>query len=159
MKKSLWLLAVLFSLISCEENVSFNNPSFQGLKDNVFWRAVVSKATVAPDGSVLIEGFTGNEILTLRTTSTALQVYPLGSSDSKAVVYVLSSSNDQISFATGTGFGSGQIVITEYDDEALTISGTFKFSAENTSGNPPAGAVLNFKQGVFYKVPVSLQVP
>jgi hypothetical protein len=159
MKKSLWLIVVLFSLISCEENVSFNNPSFQGLKDNVFWRAVASKATVASDGSVLIEGFTGNEVLTLRTTSATLQTYTLGTSNSKTAVYVSTGGAGEISFETGVGMGGGQIVITDYDEAAHTISGTFKFSAENTSGNPSAGAVLNFQQGVFYKVPVSVQVP
>ena len=159
MKKYFTFLLVIFSLISCEEDVSFNNPSFQGMKDNVFWRAVDSKAFLAADGSLIIEGYTGNEVLTLRTTSTTVQKYPLGTSNSKTAVYVLTNGNGEISFATGIDIGSGEIIITEYDNLNNTISGTFKFKAENVDGNPLAGDVLNFQQGVFYKVPVSLQVP
>ena len=159
MKKYLLFLVVVFTIFSCEENVSFNNPSFQGMKDNVFWRAVDSKAFLASDGSLMIEGYTGNEVLTLRTTSTAIQNYPLGTSNSKTAVYVLTVGADEISFTTGIGIGDGEIVITEYDDINSTVSGTFKFNAENADGNPLAGDVLNFQQGVFYKVPISQQVP
>ncbi len=159
MKKYLIFLIVIFTALSCEEDVSFNNPSFQGMKDNVFWRAVDSKAFLGSDGSLIIEGYTGNEVLTLRTTSTTAQRYPLGTSNSKTAVYVLNVGADEISFTTGIGIGSGEIVITEYDDVNSTISGTFKFNAENADGNPLAGDVLNFQQGVFYKVPISQQVP
>ncbi|MGO4904777.1 DUF6252 family protein [Flavobacterium sp. W20_MBD1_R3] len=160
MKKSLLLLVVLFSLMSCEEDVSFNNPSLQGMKDNVFWRAVASQATVASDGSLLIEGFTGNEVLTLRTTSITSQIYPLGNSNSKTAVYEMNDgSGGEISFATGIDMGSGQIVITNYDEKNQSISGTFKFSAENTDGNQVEGSVLNFQQGIFYKIPVIFELP
>ncbi len=159
MKKYLLFLVVVFAIFSCEENVSFNNPSFQGMKDNVFWRAVDSKAFLASNGSLIIEGYTGNEVLTLRTTSTSIQNYPLGTSNSKTAVYVLTVGTDEISFTTGIGIGDGEIVITEYDDVNSTVSGTFKFNAENADGNPLAGDVLNFQQGVFYKVPISQQVP
>lgn len=159
MKKYLIFLMIVFSLISCEEDISFNNPSFQGMKDNMFWRAVDSKAFLAADGSLIIEGYTGGEILTLRTTSTKAQKYPLGTSSSKTAVYVLKNGNVEISFATGIGIGNGEIVINEYDNVDNTISGTFKFKAENVDGNPSGGDILNFQQGVFYKVPVSLQVP
>ncbi|RTY85676.1 DUF6252 family protein [Flavobacterium sp. RSP15] len=158
MKKYLIFLGVLFLMISCAEEVSFNTPSLQGRKDNVFWRATASKATLASDGLLVIEGFTGNEVLTLKTTSISPQVYPLGTSNSKRAVYVLTGGSD-VSFATGIDMGSGQIVITDYDEKGLTVTGTFKFSAENANGNPSAGTVLNFQQGVFYKVPVSLRVP
>ncbi|TDE05876.1 DUF6252 family protein [Flavobacterium sandaracinum] len=159
MKKYLVFLVVVFAIFSCEENVSFNNPSFQGMKDNVFWRAVDAKAFLGADGSLIVEGYTGNEILTLRTTSTTIQRYPLGTSNSKTAVYVLNTGAGEVSFTTGIGIGNGEIVITEYDDEANTVSGTFKFNAENTDGNPLVGDVLNFQQGVFYKIPISLQVP
>ena len=86
MKKYFLFIAVVFSFISCQEDVSFNNPSFQGMKNNVFWRAVDSKAFLAADGSVIIDGYTGNEVLTLRTTSTKVQRYPLGTSNTKTAV-------------------------------------------------------------------------
>jgi len=155
MKKLLLLIVVLFSVISCTEEVTFNNPSFQGVKDNVFWRAIDSKATVALDGSLTIQGFSGTEIITLKTTSTAAQTYLLGINDEDSASYVKTEGNANISFATGTDVGNGQIVITEYDTVNNTITGTFKFNAENTYDDPLAGPILNFQQGVFYKVAVT----
>ncbi|MFV5687149.1 DUF6252 family protein [Flavobacterium sp. ZT3R25] len=156
MKKYFLFIAVIFSLISCQEDVSFNNPSLQGVKDNVFWRAVQSKVTLASDGSLLIEAYTRNETLSLEVTSTNAQTYFLGTSESKKATYVLTDATGAlITFSTGFGIGDGEIVISDYDAINHTITGTFKFNAENTYNNPLAGPVVNFQQGVFYKVPVS----
>jgi Family of unknown function (DUF6252) len=158
MKKVFQCLIILSLFISCQEDVKFNTPALQGMKDNVFWRAIDSKATLSATGALEIVGYTSNEKLTLKTTSTALQIYFLGTSDSKKATYELKDSNGTIVFSTGFGVGDGQIVITEYDAVNNTVSGTFKFNAENTLDNPLAGPVVNFQQGVFYKVPVSSQV-
>jgi hypothetical protein len=155
MKKLLVFGVVLLSLVSCQEEVKFNSPSFQGLKDNVFWRAVESKATLAPNGALVIVAYTRNETITLKTTSATPQAYILGTSTSKTATYVLSDAGGTITFSTGLAKGDGQIVITEYDAIRKTVSGTFKFNAVNTYNNPLAGLVLNFQQGFFYKVPVS----
>ncbi len=158
MKKLFLIIIVLFAFISCQEDVRFNNPSLQGMKDNVFWRAVESKATLAPNGSLLIEAYTRNETLTFKLASTAKKNYFLGIDNVNTVNYVLSDPSGLITFSTGFGVGDGQIVITEYDAVNNTVSGTFKFNVENTYNNPLAGAVVNFQQGVFYKVPVSSSV-
>ncbi len=158
MKKYLLFVVMIFAIFSCEENISFNNPSFQGMKNNVFWRAISSKAYLSADGSLIIEGYTGDEVLTLRTTSTTLQTYPLGTSNSKTAVYVLSNNEGVTTYVTSISIGSGQIVLTEYDAQNQTVSGTFKFNAESTGGNLSIGPILNFQQGVFYKVPISPRV-
>ncbi len=155
MKKYLPFLIVLFSLVSCEEDVRFNTPSFQGLKDNVFWRAIQTRATLASNGSVVIEAYSGYELITLKITSTTLQTYFLGTSSSNTATYVLKDANGEVTFITDFGIGNGQVQVTEYDDVNHTISGTFKFNAENVDDNPLYGSELNFQQGVFYKVPVS----
>ncbi|WP_281298015.1 DUF6252 family protein [Flavobacterium limnophilum] len=157
MKKQFLYIFLFFAFISCTDEVKFNNPSFEGQKDNVFWRAVDYKAFIAADGSLSIEGYTRNEVLTLKTTSTAAQTYPLGTSDSKKATYVLKDANGTITFSTGFGIGEGQIVISEYDSVNKTVSGTFKFNAENIYNNPLAGPVLNFQYGHFYKIPVTTE--
>ena len=155
MKKYFLLLVVLFSLVACEENISFNNPSLQGTKDNVFWRGVQTKATIASDGSLLIESFTANETLSLKTTSTKSQTYFLGTSESKKAIYSFTdAANGLITFSTGLGVGEGQIVIKEYDAVNSTITGSFKFSAKNSNFSSSTNPVVNFQNGVFYKVPV-----
>ena len=156
MKKQLLYLFVFFAFISCTDEVKFNNPSFEGQKDNVFWRAIDYKAFLAADGSLSIEGYTRNEKLTLKTTSTTAQTYPLGTSTSKTATYVLTDAIGTVTFATGFGIGEGQIVIEEYDAVKNTVSGTFKFNAENIYDNPLAGPILNFQYGRFYKIPVMI---
>jgi hypothetical protein len=66
MKSILVCFIILLSLGSCQEDVRFNNPSFQGLKDNVFWR--YNQATIETNGSLIIKAYTGNEVVTLKTT-------------------------------------------------------------------------------------------
>jgi hypothetical protein len=90
----------------------------------------------------------------LKTTSTESQTYILGTSDSKTATYVLKDANGTITFSTGIGIGEGEIVIKEYDAVNKTVTGTFKFNAENIYNNPLAGPLLNFQYGHFYKVPV-----
>jgi hypothetical protein len=120
----------------------------------VFWRAIKYKATLAVDGSLTIEGYTSNEKLTLITTATMAQNYPLGTSASNSATYVLTEATKIVTFATGTGIGEGQLVITDYDVVNKTVTGTFKFNAENIYDNPLAGSILNFQRGLFYKIPV-----
>ncbi|MDI5899422.1 DUF6252 family protein [Flavobacterium sp. XS2P67] len=67
---------------------------------------------------------------------------------------VTDATNGLVTFSTGFEIGEGQIVITEYDAVNNTITGTFKFNAENTNSNSLASQVVNFQHGVFYKVPV-----
>lgn len=155
MKKKFLYLFLFFAFISCQEDVKFNNPSFQGLKDNVFWRAVDSKAILSTNGSLSIEAYTRNEKVILKTTSILPQTYILGTSTSKSASYVLTDSSGTNTFSTGINFGEGQIEIAEYDAINKTVTGTFRFNAENNSvDNPLVGPVLNFQNGVFYKIPV-----
>ena len=155
MKKQFLYIFFLFAFISCQDDVKFNNPAFEGQKDNVFWRAVDSKAMLAANQSLTIEAYTRNEKLTLKTTSADPGTYFLGTSTSIEATYVLTAVSGTITFSTGTERGNGEIVITEHDEVNNTITGTFKFKAENVDNNPLAGPVLNFQYGHFYKIPVT----
>jgi Family of unknown function (DUF6252) len=158
MQKLFLMIIVLFGFASCQEDVKFNNPSLQGLKDNLFWKAVDAKATLASDRTVLIEAYTSNEIISLKTTSTKVQTYLLRKNTSNRVAYTRTVSGEKVTYSTGFDIGNGQIVITEYDAVNKTITGTFKFNAENTDDSSLASPTVNFQQGVFYKVPVSSAV-
>ena len=157
MKKQFLYLFLFFAFISCANDVAFNNPAFEGRKDNVFWRAVDSKATLV-NGVLSIEGFTRNEKLTLIIPSPTTMVslndknsyvtYILGTSATNTAV--LTDTSGAITFSTGLGIGNGQIVITGYDGTNNIVSGTFKFNAENVNGNPLVGPTLNFQYGNFY---------
>ncbi|HQE34066.1 MAG TPA: DUF6252 family protein [Flavobacterium alvei] len=157
MKKQFLYLFLLIAFISCTTDVKFNNPAFEGQKDNVFWRAIDTKASVDANGALTIIGYTRNEKLTLITDSKSPDTYILGVSDANAITYILTGASGTTTFSTGIGIGEGQIVIEEYDAVNNTVTGTFKFNAENIYNNPLAGPILNFQYGHFYKIPVTTE--
>lgn len=154
MKKYIAFALVFILTLSCEQDVKFNNPAFQGLKDNLFWRGIATNATLGAGGSVIINAYSRNEVVTLKINSTALKTYVLGTSSTVTATYVIKEGTISTTFATGNGIGDGEIVVTEFDTARKTISGTFRFNAEITEDNPLFGSTLNFQQGVFYKVPI-----
>ncbi|AWG20486.1 hypothetical protein FFWV33_02550 [Flavobacterium faecale] len=151
MKKIFLLIVISLAFISCEENVQFNNPSFQGLKDNVFWRSITTTATVNASSELTITAYTTKEKIILQTPNTALTTYFLGEDDFNTASYQIDEEPNTTLYTTGTDIGNGQITITEYDVLNKTISGTFRFNTVNTLTE----ATVNFQQGVFYKVPVT----
>ena len=123
---SLFITALAFS--SCQEDVKFNNPGFQGLKDDVFWRANDARAYVDATGKLRIEALTQYEIITLNTNSANVGTYVLGTTNSNNSATYSSNFNDiPLEYATiavpgptgsvslvngGTGYSSGTSVAT-----------------------------------------------
>jgi hypothetical protein len=156
MKKILSLLILVFAFSSCEDDVTFNNPSVQGLMDNVIWRAIDFRATVNANGALKIEAFTQNQVLTLQTPSRNVGVYNLGENSARSASFTTEFDDIELLYTTGVDIGgNGQIVINNYDAAAGTVSGTFRFNAINVNQNPLGEEVLNFQKGVFYNVKVS----
>ncbi|MCP2026678.1 hypothetical protein L1276_001822 [Flavobacterium sp. HSC-32F16] len=156
MKKIFYFLSLLFVLISCTEDVKFNNPAFQTLKNNVFWRAQTYKAYLGANGTIIIEGSLGYEKVTLQTASFEKQTFALGVNDQSRAFYENTLPAEAVSFSTGTTIGNGQITITDYDTDNHTISGTFKFTAVNDDESNIESQKINFTEGVFYKVPIEV---
>jgi outer membrane biogenesis lipoprotein LolB len=154
MKKYLFLLIASFLLLSCTEDVKFNNPAFQSLKDNVFWRAQNYKAHIETNGDLIIEGSLGFEKVTFKMPSTSPKTYILGVDNSTTATYTNLQPEQLAEFTTGENRGNGQIVVTEYNVENQTISGTFKFNAKNLDEADLEKTEMNFTEGVFYKIPV-----
>lgn len=155
MKKYFYFLFLLFAVTSCTEDIKFNNPAFQGLKDNVFWRAVSYKAYMSTNGNLIVEGSLGYEKVTLQTASPTEKTYILGVNDISKASYGNTFPQQLIDFSTGAKKGSGQIVITDFDTENNTISGTFKFTAVNSNTADVENPKVTFTEGVFYKVPLA----
>ena len=67
MKKLIILILATFTLLGCTQEVTFNNPSVQGIKDNYFWRAQSYKATVdAVNNTISLEANSQFETLKLK---------------------------------------------------------------------------------------------
>jgi len=78
MKKFLSLIVIALIFSSCQEDVKFNTPGFQGLKDDVFWRANDARAYIAENGTLTIKGYTEYEELDLMTNYPDEGKYILG---------------------------------------------------------------------------------
>lgn len=123
---SLFIVAIAFS--SCQEDVKFNDPGFQGLKDDVFWRANDARAYIDASGRFRIEALTQYETVTLNTSSTNTGTYVLGTTNTSNSATYSSNFNDiQLEYATiavpgptgsitlvdgGTGYSSGTSIAT-----------------------------------------------
>ncbi|WP_121327479.1 MULTISPECIES: DUF6252 family protein [unclassified Flavobacterium] len=153
MKKYYYLIITAFLLISCTEDVKFNTPAFQGLKNNVFWRAQNYTAYTKTNGDLIIEGGLGVDAVSLKLPSPTPKTYILGVDNLTTASYLNRFTADTPEFATGTNKGSGQIVITEFNAEKMTISGTFRFNAPNTDDKDLENPSVTFTEGVFYKIP------
>lgn len=96
---SLFIIALAFS--SCQEDVKFNNPGFQGLKDDVFWRANDARAYVDASGKLRIEALTAYEIMTLNTSSANVGTYVLGTTNANnSATYSSNFNNVALEYAT-----------------------------------------------------------
>ena len=153
MKKYFYFLSLLLLLVSCTEEVRFNNPAFQTLKDNVFWRGQVYNAGIETNGFFIVEGSLGYEQIKFQIPEPVEKTYVLGVDDDIKAVYKNTYKGEEAEFTTGTGKGSGEIVVTEYNTDDNTISGTFKFTAVNTSSDAEK-QTMHFSEGVFYKIPI-----
>lgn len=100
MRKLLSLIAITFLMMSCTEDVKFNDPGFQGLKDDYFWKASDARAYIN-NGKLTIEAYAQYEVLTLGTTSTNIGKYNLGTTTT-ANFASYSSSFDEVDLEYGT---------------------------------------------------------
>ena len=123
---SLFIVAVAFS--SCQEDVKFNNPGLQGLKDDVFWRSIDTRAYLDAAGRLRIEALTQYETLTLNTSSPNVGTYILGTTNlNNTATYSSNFDGVELEYATiavpgptgnitlvagGTGYSSGTSVAT-----------------------------------------------
>jgi hypothetical protein len=128
MKRFLSLIIVAVAMSSCQEDVKFNNPGFQGLKDDVLWIANDTRAYVSASGQLSIEAYTQFELITLNTSSANEGTYILGTTNTNNSATYSSTFDDvNLEYATiavpgpvsqialsnaGTGYSSGTSVAT-----------------------------------------------
>ena len=164
MKKRIYILMLLIGLTSCGEDIVFNNnAAFQAVKNNDSWNAADASATVSDEASLLIQAVTINETVTLeiplptslvsQKDSSTYITHDLGTSDTKTASYTTLLNGALLTYETGVNIGDGQIIITDYD--GVTISGKFRFNAENIESESSESPTVNFQYGVFYKVPIA----
>jgi len=163
MKKRLQLILLILVCISCSDDVQFNIPAIQGIRDGELWRAT-SYAADIDFGGLIIEGTNGVETLTLVCTDDGRGTYYLGGNsqsearfvDAQGVVYsTLYAPADSLSVYPS----DGQIVVESFDNSVTPkpVTGTFRFNAYTSDGLHG----INFIEGHFYRVPLTggIEVP
>lgn len=154
MKKFIFLFLSVIALISCEKNVEFNNPGFQGIINSTLWKASSMAATKDVSGSITIKGTSGGESLDLVLNSTALGTRKLGTITSSSFVsYSLESASNSFDYTTGitsapvndvTLFDGGTGYVTS--DLVVTTGGSgtgLKVNIEADSGGAVTNVVVN----------------
>ncbi len=145
MKKFLLLTTFLLALCNCSNDLEFNTQAFQAIKDNVLWKAPNFNAQINEDGTLKIVASFNDEVLILNVSGSAEATYELGIDSPSSATYT--TSNSPV-FST-LNRGNGQIVVQNYNVIEQTISGTFGFNTFSANGD-----VVNFINGVFFKVPI-----
>ena len=157
MKKFAALFVLVLTMSACTDEITRNNPAFEGIKDGVSWRAADASAVKSANGSIVLTGLTQYETLVLKTSGSNATTYNLGSSIANQASFLINQNSEEISYQTGIDKGEGKIIITEFDDVNQTITGSFEFKAPKLGTSLPTDlepAELHFQKGVFYKVPV-----
>lgn len=104
--KKLFSLIALVLLVSCSDDVKFNNPGFQAYRDDVLFRAISVQAHQSTSGVVSIEGLAQDESLNLSIASAAVGTYYLGGTNSlNKAEYESNFGGNELSYATNTAVG------------------------------------------------------
>jgi len=151
MKRFLSLFIVAIALSSCQEDLKTNNPGFQGLKDDVMWRANDARAYVSPTGELTIEALTEYEQVTLNTDSADEGTYILGTTSSGNSASYVSSFNDvDLQYATNPVAGpvfSVELIAggSGYTSDCdLQTNGQYTCdSSHNTTGGSGSGLTVS----------------
>ena len=155
MKRFFILFVLLFSIISCQDQLEDNSPAIQGNKDGNLWRATSFAADIDAGGFV-IEGRNLSERVQLITTNDARGIFDISIDSGNFAVYV---DTDGTVYSTKNlpntdAFLSppdGQIIVEDIDNlDPKGIYGTFWFNAYTIDGLKR----VNFNRGVFYKTPL-----
>lgn len=147
MKKIFFFFIIIFSFLSCTEDVQFNDPSMQGVVNELDWKAIDYVVTVDANQRLVIEGYTQFETITLKTSSINPGTYTLGVNALNSASYKLSIDGTVENYTTENG-GNGSIYIEESLATSGKITGTFKFNAKNVFGE-----TITVTKGILYKVP------
>lgn len=169
MKKIFFLVAVLGLFSSCGEDIQFNNPSLQVMKDDVLLRTTNPRIVLNLDGTIAIAGEYGTESLSLKIPSVTPGTYYFGV-DASTVAYYKSVAPDGLVLEYSTLAGSenenesnlGELTIYEATNPKAssvqgTISGEFKFRGRILNNNPFGQPSLFFHKGHFYNLTVQAE--
>ena len=124
MKKFVFVLLALLSLISCEDT-QINEVALQAKVDNRLYSSTDARAALNEDGTVTIQGFNENESLTLHLSRLGEGNFTIEEGRPNYAIFEDMGGN----IYTTMPNGEGVVTISELNETNKTLSGTFDFNA------------------------------
>ncbi|CAM4022838.1 MULTISPECIES: DUF6252 family protein [Flavobacterium] len=78
MKKIVIVLLGMFLLTSCVNETEDNTPTIQARLNGVSWKAKETNVSVDAGGALIIKGYRGSEVLTIKLSAPIISGFPLG---------------------------------------------------------------------------------
>lgn len=170
MKKIVALLMILSVLVSCEEDVSFNTPAFQARKDNFMWRASEYSAVYdVANTKLVLTAYSGFEKITMTAYPVLISgdgntaffqdaTFDLKNNPAAIATYSFVNNGQTFNYATTVkDKANGELVLENGTiQKPGTISGKFRFDAPYIGDIPNAPERINFQEGVFYEIPITI---
>lgn len=143
--KSLHLYFLLAVVVLGCKNTEINDPAMQAELDSTLFVALDTRAVESEDGSYIVQGITQNETLTLRISDLAVGRYRLGGTN---LNYASFENVNGDTYFTNP-LGGGEVNISNWDQDAKLVSGSFTFSAVITGID-----TIAVQRGLFFEAPV-----
>ncbi|MBT0606840.1 DUF6252 family protein [Aequorivita echinoideorum] len=143
MVRFLCILLTTFSIISCEDNED-NQVALRAEIDDVSYVASGARAAKNEDGTVSVQGLTGEESILLRIPSVNPGTYLLGGEGGNLGIY---ENRQGVTFNTQLA-GEGEVVITEFNSGTNTVTGNFNFTAISAGID-----TVYVENGFIYQIP------
>lgn len=149
MRKYILVLLCLLTVLSCSDDVTFNSPALQGVRDTVLFRSNVQRVELLNSSGLVnsvrlvrLSGILGEESVQFD--------FPFGEGvfdlEPNAIATATYTNASGKVFSTDFD-GEGQVVVERVEDSMYT--GTFRFRAVSAIDT----SEVYFTKGVFYKVP------
>ncbi|KJJ37635.1 DUF6252 family protein [Aequorivita vladivostokensis] len=124
MKKFLFVLFAIMSLISCEDTQT-NEVALQAKIDDRLYTSTDARAAINADGTVTIQGFNDEESITLRLSRLDEGNFAIGEGTANQAIFEDMGGN----VYTTNPNGEGVVTISELNETNKTLTGTFNFNA------------------------------
>ena len=125
MRKVILVLLIMFSFVSCTDDVTFNDPSFQGIKDGENWRANDARVILNANGTMTIEAYSQFEVVKFVVSSPSKGTRTFGVNASNVASYVATYDGITDSYTTGVDVGSGELKINSTKYPCARLSRSF----------------------------------
>ncbi|MFT5891975.1 MAG: hypothetical protein ACI9Y7_002082 [Dokdonia sp.] len=147
MKRLLTLIFLTALICSCSSEIQDNSPALQGVVDSLLFRSADSRAVFNDNGSLVIQGNSDAQTLSILINSVNQSQVELGGDNPNTNIASFTDEFGNV-FSTASTNASGQVNYQIDGDN--TVSGTFNFTALRNGIQD----TITLSQGFMFGVPI-----